>query len=432
MEDKLSAQLQKLSITTSKGLRSSKYKDTLTKEDHLIIIVKKRKPIKPDVLEHLLNNFDPNYYSVVTENSAFSYAVQHENIELVLLILQKMTEEYQDKQNKFFQRDLRNLSRIFDSELFRKAYEKDKKDKTNPDDLIVRFAKALTLAEPYRQNGRRLKNGKKSNFSEYSHTKEQKKKSIEEKYRAERKELKKAIAEDNRHIKHSFESPCFKFFIYICNEIQNEEERRKLKIDYRKKKYNLKVESVLHEVSTFFRQKWKKKFSALKEVQAMLVVHKISDDTIKSQIYVAANPHLQPFVNGDKFKTEDVKPIEESLKSINTNTSLIFAINSFPKQDVYRHAEEILCDKLKELKTPKKAYIYGTKPPCLSCYSRMQMEAEKSDIKLHFSNRYGKFWLHTIKHVGEKHKGKDIRIYRVAINTLKLLATAASSVTEEG
>ena len=432
MEDKLSAQLQKLSITTSKGLRSSKYEDTLNEEDHLIIIVKKRKPIKPDVLEHLFNNFDPNYYSMVTKNSAFSYAVQQENIELVLLILQKMTGEYQDKQNKFFQRDLRNLSRIFDSELFRKAYEKDKKDKTNPDDLIVRFAKALTLAEPYRQNGRRLKNGKKSNSSEYSHTKEQKMKSTKEKYQTERKELKKAIAEDSRHIKHSFESSCSKSFTFLCNEIQNEEERRKLKIDYRKKKYNLKVESVLHEVSTFFRQKWKKKFSALMEVQAMLVVHKISDDTIKSQIYVAANPHLQRFVNGDKFKTEDVKLIEESLKSINTDTSLIFEINSFPKQDVYRHAEEILCDKLRELKSPKKAYIYGTKPPCLSCYSRMQMEAEMSDIKLHFSNRHGKFWLNTIKHVGGKHKGKYIRIYRVAINTLKLLATATSSVTEEG
>ena len=70
----------------------------------------------------------------------------------------------------------------------------------------------------------------------------------------------------------------------------------------------------------------------------------------------------------------------------------------------------------------KRVYIYGTKRPCLSCYSRMQMENE-------FSKDHGKFWMHTVTHVGDKSNGRELRNYKVAINTLQLLATSA--VTED-
>ena len=58
----------------------------------------------------------------------------------------------------------------------------------------------------------------------------------------------------------------------------------------------------------------------------------------------------------------------------------------------------------------------------------MHMENELGQVELRFSKDYGKFWIHTVMHVGDKFKEREIRNYKVAINTLQLLAT--STVTE--
>ena len=148
-----------------------------------------------------------------------------------------------------------------------------------------------------------------------------------------------------------------------------------------------------------------------------------------SEIYVAANPHIPSLVKKEgKLKIENNELLNKKLKLIAAK-NLTFESNYFQIADPNRHAEEILCDKLKELKTVKRAYIYGTKRPCLSCYSRMQMEDEMSQADLRFRKDHGKFWMYTVSHVGSKFNGREIRNYKVAINTLQLLATSA--VTED-
>ena len=148
-----------------------------------------------------------------------------------------------------------------------------------------------------------------------------------------------------------------------------------------------------------------------------------------SEIYVAANPHIPRLVKKEgKLKIENNELLNQNLKLIAAK-NLTFESNYFQLLDRNRHAEEILCDKLKELKTVKRAYIYGTKRPCLSCYSRMQMENELSQVELRFRKDHGKFWMYTVRHVGSKFKEREIRNYKVAINTLQLLAT--NTITEE-
>ena len=162
----------------------------------------------------------------------------------------------------------------------------------------------------------------------------------------------------------------------------------------------------------------------------MLVLHVIPPlYSVYTEIYVAANPYIPSLVKNEaKLKIENNELLSKGLKLIQAN-NLIFESNYFQISDPNRHAEEILCDKLKEMKTVKRAYIYGTKRPCLSCYSRMQMENEMSQVELRFRKDHGKFWMYTVKHVGSNINGREIRNYKVAINTLQLLAT--SSVTEE-
>ena len=117
-----------------------------------------------DELEVLTNTSDPNYYSPFTKNSAFSYAVEYKNIDFALVLLNKMKGKYEYEKGKYFQRDLKNLSELLDSDLFKTAYEGNKSDEYN---VIVQWAKALTIKESFTQKGRRLKNGKTSTINRY-------------------------------------------------------------------------------------------------------------------------------------------------------------------------------------------------------------------------------------------------------------------------
>ena len=422
MED-LSSHLRNFQITT-------------TKEDLLTSMVKEKILIQIDELEDFLKKFDPNYYSPLTSNSAFSYAVKHKNIEFALHILEKMKGEYSNKPDQYFQRDLEKLSELFESELFKNAYESDKNNKNGKDDLIVRIAKALTVEETYRQFGRRLKNSKKVNSSENSLPLGQKLGRAKERYNRKIEELGNKFALDNHCIIYPFgtsvgnKMPLHVQRALASRQTKYAEEIDKLIIDYHNEIYDLNIESILYEVSTFFRDKWKKNFNTLQEVQAMLVLHVIPPFySVYSEIYVAANPHIPSLVKNEaKLKIENDELLSKSFKLIKAK-NLIFESNYFQLRDPNRHAEEILCDKLKELKTVKRAYIYGTKRPCLSCYSRMQMENELSQAELRFSKDHGKFWMHTVTHVGDKSNGRELRNYKVAINSLQLLATSA--VTED-
>ena len=409
---------------------------TTTKEDLLTSMVKEKRLIRIDELEDLLKKFDPNYYSPLTSNSAFSYAVKHENIEFALHILEKMKGEYPNKPDQYFQRDLEKLSELFESDLFKIAYETDKNNKNGKDDLIVRMAKALTVGETHRQNERRLKNSKKINSSENSLPLGQKIGRAKERYNRKIEELGNKLALDNHCIIDPFgTSVGNKELLRVQRALasrQNKyaEEIDKLIIDYHNEIYDLNIESILYEVSTFFRSKWKRDFDKLQEVQAMLVLHVIPPlYSVYTEIYVAANPYIPSLVKNEaKLKIENNELLSKGLKLIQAN-NLIFENNYFQISDPNRHAEEILCDKLKEMKTVKRAYIYGTKRPCLSCYSRMQMENEMSQVELRFRKDHGKFWMYTVTHVGSKFNGREIRNYKVAINSLQLLAT--SSVTEK-
>ena len=117
-----------------------------------------------DELEVLTNTSDPNYYSPFTKNSAFSYAVEYKNIDFALVLLNKMKGKYEYEKGKYFQRDLKNLSELLDSDLFKTAYEGNKSDEYN---VIVQWAKALTIKESFTQKGSRLKNGKTSTINRY-------------------------------------------------------------------------------------------------------------------------------------------------------------------------------------------------------------------------------------------------------------------------
>ena len=118
--------------------------------------------------------------------------------------------------------------------------------------------------------------------------------------------------------------------------------------------------------------------------------------------------------------------LERILNSYKLN-KISFVRNIFSTEERNRHAEEILWDNINH--SQKMAtYVYGTKRPCHSCYSRMQREREKREIEIHFSRNHGRFWRRTVNHVEKAIKGHTIREYDVAINTLKLLAK--STVTK--
>ena len=331
---------------------------TTTKEDLLTSMVKEKRLIRIDELEDFLKKIDPNYYSPLTSNSAFSYAVKHKNIEFALHILEKMKGEYSNKPDQYFQRDLEKLSELFESELFKNAYETDKNNKNGKDDLIVRMAKALTVEETYRQFGRRLKNSKKVNSSENSLPLGQKLGRAKEGYNRKIEELGNKFALDNHYIMYPFDTstenqmPLNVQLTLASTQTKYIEEINKLTTDYHNDSYDLNIELILHNVSTFFRGKWKKDFDTLQEVQAMLVLHVIPPlYSVYSEIYVAANPHIPSLVKKEgKLKIENNELLNQNLKLIAAK-NLTFESNYFQIADPNRHAEEILCDKLKELKT---------------------------------------------------------------------------------
>ena len=111
-------------------------------------MVKEKRLVQVDEIEVLTITSDPNYYSPLTNKSAFSYAVEYKNIDFALLLLNKMKGEYENEKGEYFQRDLKNLSELFDYDLFKTAYEEKKSD---ADNLIVQWAKALTIEEFFTQ-----------------------------------------------------------------------------------------------------------------------------------------------------------------------------------------------------------------------------------------------------------------------------------------
>ena len=128
-----------------------------TQEDLLTSMVKEKRLVQVDELKILTNTSDPNYYSPLTNKSAFSYAVEYKNIDFALLLLNKMKGEYENEKGEYLQRDLKNLSELFDPDLF----------KSDEDNLIVQWAKALTIEESFTQKGSRLKNGKVNTGNTY-------------------------------------------------------------------------------------------------------------------------------------------------------------------------------------------------------------------------------------------------------------------------
>ena len=435
-------------------------------------MVRKSQIDQVDELEVLTNASDPNYYSPFTKNSAFSYVVEYKNIDFALLLLNKMKGEYEYEKGKYFQRDLKNLSELFGSDLFKTAYEENKSDEDN---LIVQWAKALTIEESYKQKGSRLKNGKTSTINRYpvsSYGDEIKK--LLEQYDNHIEELKHKMEKRITDIKKHFsDSSCMGYLFAKSTEMKKGQEADKIskikvqesiKRKYKKRKQNLKeiytlegegieFSFLLNVISWVLLDNWGKKFNTPKikvqEAQAMLVLEHLPNSEISHKIYVAANPYIQSLDNQNEMK-EIISVKKDKVTVIDSGVTLLCELaeellneiklkelqlvkNIFSKKDPKRHAEEVLCDNIQNQTqsiTLKRIYIYiyGTKRPCLSCYSRMQMEKEKGYFKICFSKDHGKFWQHAVSHVGETISGSEIREYGVAINTLKLLAT--STVTE--
>ena len=185
-----------------------------------------------DELEVLTNTSDPNYYSPFTKNSAFSYAVEYKNIDFALVLLNKMKGKYEYEKGKYFQRDLKNLSELFGSDLFKTAYEENKSDEDN---LIVQWAKALTIEESYKQKGSRLKNGKTSTINRYpvsSYGDEIKK--LLEQYDNHIEELKHKMEKRITDIKKHFsDSSCMGYLFAKSTEMKKGQEADK----FQKSKY---------------------------------------------------------------------------------------------------------------------------------------------------------------------------------------------------
>ena len=191
---------------------------------------------------------------------------------------------------------------------------------------------------------------------------EQKLGRAKERYNKRIEELGNKFALDNHCIMYPFDTstenqmPLNVQLTLASTQTKYVEEINKLTTDYHNESYDLNIELILHDVSTFFRGKWKKGFDTLQEVQAMLVLHVISPlYSVYSEIYVAANPHIPSLVKKEgKLKIEKNELLNKKLKLIAAK-NLTFESNYFQIADPNRHAEEILCDKLKELKTVKRA-----------------------------------------------------------------------------
>ena len=389
-------------------LRELKNEKDENKEDTLTLMVKHKKVTEADELKPFLDIFDPNYYSPLTSKSAFSYAVEQNNLVFAQVLLVKMSGKNEETR-EYFLRDLSNLGKqcTFESEIFKSACrtyhnlsssspDRDYNHSLDSELFISTMAKTLVYKDETVQEGHMSKNGK------------------------------------------------------VAFQIKNQ--------DFQRKQF-------LRHFSTLLYCKWKNENGDLAEVQSMWVFN-TQEGKAKQHIYVAVNPYNKAFDEAQREKFQELsgkKEQEDLLKLIKDFTdvdissqkkyslrrynrvkekfdsdlkfikmmknSLEFEFVGNKNVSNYRekHAEEILCDKAQDIidndpsQNPK-FYIYGKKRPCLTCYSRMEI------MKIHHFNRnHGKFWLHGTKL--RDNNNKHIRNTDVLINTLKLLSTSTIHVT---
>ena len=409
--DDILLKIAKTFLDTYRELKNLKKISDVNEEDALTLMVKHEKSNKVDELKPFLGVFDTNYYSKLTGNSAFSYAVEQNNLIFAEALLDKMSGKNEETR-EFFQRDLSNLSKqcTNESEIFKEASKNYFKiissstcrDYDHSQDcqlLISAMTKALIYKEGAAQEGCMLRNGK------------------------------------------------------VTLQINNQ--------DFQQKQF-------LRHFSTLLYRKWKEENRELAEVQAMWVFYP-QDLIEKHQIFVAVNPYKKTFdeaqkkrmweLSGKKKEEEfcklikkltdvdisspknynlrrynrvkekfdgDLKFILDIFKSMKNSLQFEYLSNKNMSNYSAKHAEEILCDKAHEIlennnRNPK-FYIYGKRRPCLTCYSRMEI------MKIHHFNRnHEKFWPHGMK--VRDSKNKHIRNTDVLINTLKLLSISTIHVT---
>lgn len=233
-----------------------------TQEDLLTSMVKEKRLVQVDELKILTNTSDPNYYSPLTNKSAFSYAVEYKNIDFALLLLNKMKGEYENEKGEYFQRDLKNLRELFDPDLFKTAYEEKKSDEDN---LIVQWAKALTIEESFTQRGSRLKNGKVNTgntypFSNYDYEISK----VKEKYDNQIEELENKKKKDIAKMKKGKEadkmSDIVEKELEKINRIYKNFEQNVAKT-YENDRHHIQILMNLNNVSRILFDKWSKKFN---------------------------------------------------------------------------------------------------------------------------------------------------------------------------
>ena len=399
-------------VDAYREVRELKNENDENEEDALTLMVKHKKVTEVDELKPFLNIFDPNYYSQLTGKSAFSYAVEQNNLVFAQVLLDKMSGKNEETR-EYFLRDLSNFGKqcTFESEIFRSACstyhnlissspDRDYNHSVDSEPFISAIANTLVYKDGTVQEGHMSKNGK------------------------------------------------------VAFQINNQ--------DFQRKQF-------LRHFSTLLYCKWKKENRDLAEVQAMWVFN-TQEGKAKHHIYVAVNPYKKAFdeaqrktfqeLSGKKGQEDffklikdftdvdisspksyslrrynrvkekfdsDLKFILDTFKSLENSLKFEFVGSKNMSYYCEKHAEEILCDKAQEIlennhyQNPK-FYIYGKKRPCLTCYSRMEM------MKIHHFNRnHGKFWLHGMKL--RDNNNKHIRNTDVLINTLKLLSTSTIHVT---
>ena len=159
--------------------------------------------------------------------------------------------------SKYFQRDLEKLTELFDSELFKTAYEV-----SDEDNLIVQWAKALTIKESFKQNGSRLKNGKISTVKRYP-------------FSSYDDEIKNLLQQYNNHIK-ELKNKMSKIEVQESIQTIHKECKQNLKKIYTLEGEDIEFSFLLNVVSWVLLDNWRKKFNKYKiyveEVQAMLVL----------------------------------------------------------------------------------------------------------------------------------------------------------------
>ena len=200
-----------------------------TQEDLLTSMVKEKRLVQVDELKILTNTSDPNYYSPLTNKSAFSYAVEYKNIDFALLLLNKMKGEYENEKGEYFQR------------------------------------KALTIEESFTQRGSRLKNGKVNTgntypFSNYDYEISK----VKEKYDNQIEELENKKKKDIAKMKKGKEadkmSDIVEKELEKINRIYKNFEQNVAKT-YENDRHHIQILMTLNNVSRILFDKWSKKFN---------------------------------------------------------------------------------------------------------------------------------------------------------------------------